>query len=47
MYSTANTSGSSTTTQPSLSALPNRTLNGASSDITNALSSGTGTSGSR
>ena len=50
MYSTSTTgSGSSSTlTQPSISALPTRTQNGASSEVSNALSSGSGTSsGSR
>ena len=48
MYQQANSTGStSTLTQPSLSALPTRTQNGASSDITNALSNSSATSGSR
>ena len=37
MYSTSNSGGSNNATQPSASALANRTLNGASSDVTSSL----------
>ena len=48
MYTTTNTNGSTNSaTQPSISALANRTLNGASSDITGTLNTNSSSTNGR